>query len=78
MTENICFHYGLHIFPYINLFYFKLKAEQEVPDWLEEVAETALGTGYGPKGGRFASKDTRDVSQLVTYLNKSNNYYCGG
>lgn len=34
-------------------------AEQEVPDWLEEVAETALGTGYGPKGGRFASKDTR-------------------
>lgn len=34
-------------------------SEQVVPDWLEEVAETALGTGYGPKGGRFASKDTR-------------------
>jgi probable ATP-dependent RNA helicase DDX4 len=34
-------------------------SEQVVPDWLEEVAETALGTGYGPKGGRFGGKDTR-------------------
>nr|BAB13307.1 vasa-related protein CnVAS1 [Hydra vulgaris] len=34
-------------------------AEQEVPSWLEEAAESALGTGYGPKGGRFASKDSR-------------------
>lgn len=34
-------------------------SEQVVPSWLEEIADTALGTGYGPKGGRFASKDTR-------------------
>ena len=40
------------------------QSEQVVPDWLEEVAETALGTGYGPKGGRFASQDTRSVSLI--------------
>lgn len=34
-------------------------ANQVVPDWLEEVAETALGTGYGPKGGKYGAKDTR-------------------
>jgi len=34
-------------------------SEQPVPDWLDEVAETALGTGYGPKGGRFGGTDTR-------------------
>jgi len=34
-------------------------AEQVVPEWLEEVAESALGTGYGPRGGKFGSKDTR-------------------
>ena len=45
----------------IFFFFFPDKAEQEVPVWLEEAAETALGTGYGPKGGRFASKDTRIV-----------------
>ena len=35
------------------------ESEQVVPDWLEEVAETALGTGYGPKGGKYGAKDTR-------------------
>lgn len=34
-------------------------ANQVVPDWLEDVAETALGTGYGPKGGRYGGTDTR-------------------
>jgi len=34
-------------------------ASQEVPEWLEEIAEGAVGTSYGPAGGRFASRDTR-------------------
>lgn len=34
-------------------------ASQEVPEWLEEIAESAVGTSYGPAGGRFASRDTR-------------------
>ncbi|XP_065069500.1 uncharacterized protein LOC135694609 [Rhopilema esculentum] len=39
-------------------------ANQVVPDWLEEVAETALGTGYGAKGGgKYGGKDTRNFSK---------------
>lgn len=34
-------------------------ASQEVPEWLDEIAESAVGTSYGPAGGRFASRDTR-------------------
>lgn len=41
------------------------KAEQEVPDWLEETAENAVGTNYGPAGGRFGSRDTRKVSVIL-------------
>ena len=47
---------------------FPTKANQVVPDWLEDVAETALGTGYGPKGGRYGGKDTRKVFLLKTEL----------
>lgn len=36
------------------------EAYQEVPDWLEHVAEEAIGSSYGPAGGRFASKDRRE------------------
>jgi hypothetical protein len=35
------------------------QAQQEVPDWLENIAEGAIGTDYGPAGGRFGSRDTR-------------------
>ncbi|EDO27708.1 predicted protein, partial [Nematostella vectensis] len=35
------------------------EANQEVPEWLEEIAEGAIGTDYGPAGGRFGSRDTR-------------------
>ena len=38
------------------------KALQDVPNWLEEVAERALGTSYGPAGGKFSSRDTRQVN----------------
>ncbi|XP_019635855.1 PREDICTED: probable ATP-dependent RNA helicase DDX4 [Branchiostoma belcheri] len=34
-------------------------AQQEVPEWLEEAAEGAIGTNYGPAGGSFGSRDTR-------------------
>ena len=34
-------------------------ALQDIPNWIEEVAERALGTNYGPSGGKFASRDTR-------------------
>ena len=33
-----------------------------MPDFLEAAAESAVGTNYGPAGGRFASKDYRQVS----------------
>ena len=49
---------------------FSFKSEQVVPDWLEEAAEKALGTGYGPKGGKFASKDTRSVSESFYTLSQ--------
>ncbi|XP_062509323.1 ATP-dependent RNA helicase DDX4-like isoform X2 [Corticium candelabrum] len=35
------------------------KAQQEVPDWLEECAEGAIGSNFGPQGGRFGARDTR-------------------
>ncbi|XP_066278962.1 ATP-dependent RNA helicase DDX4-like [Branchiostoma lanceolatum] len=34
-------------------------AQQNVPDWLEDAAEGAIGTNYGPAGGAFGSRDTR-------------------
>nr|BAE44472.1 Vasa [Botryllus primigenus] len=34
-------------------------AQQEVPDWLESCAEGAVGTHFGPKGGKFGARDTR-------------------
>jgi hypothetical protein len=47
------------------------KALQDVPDWIEEVAERALGTNYGPAGGKFASRDTRQVNdELLTVLQR--------
>lgn len=51
--------YGFQFAFYVFLLF--TKANQVVPDWLEEVAETALGTGYGPKGGRYGGTDTRKV-----------------
>ena len=42
-----------------------LQASQEVPEWLDEIAESAVGTSYGPAGGRFASRDTR--RQVLPY-----------
>lgn len=46
---KVFLHYCIHL----------LQASQEVPEWLEEIAESAVGTSYGPAGGRFASRDTR-------------------
>lgn len=34
-------------------------AHQAVPEFLEQAAEEAVGSDYGPAGGRFASKDLR-------------------
>ncbi|CAB4033913.1 probable ATP-dependent RNA helicase DDX4 [Paramuricea clavata] len=58
-------------------------ALQEVPNWLEEVAERALGTNYGPAGGKFASRDTRQFgggrnsqprqTTNVSFVNTSSN-----
>lgn len=36
------------------------QAYQDVPEWLEQVAEEAVGSSYGPAGGKFASKDRRE------------------
>ena len=35
------------------------QAQQVVPEFLEQAAEEAVGSDYGPAGGRFASKDLR-------------------
>ena len=37
-----------------------------MPDWLEDQAENAIGTNYGPAGGRFGGRDTRKV-QYASY-----------
>lgn len=39
-----------------------VQSEQEVPSWLDEIADSAVGTGYGHRGGRFGGKDRRNVS----------------
>ena len=36
-----------------------LQAEQDVPEFLEQAAEKAYGSSYGPVGGQFGSTDTR-------------------
>ena len=36
-----------------------LQAQQDVEMFLEQAAEEAVGSSYGPAGGRFASKDVR-------------------
>lgn len=36
-----------------------LQAQQEVEGFLEQAAEEAVGSNYGPAGGKFASKDIR-------------------
>ena len=44
-----------------------LQAFQDVPEFLEAAAEAAIGTNYGPAGGRFASKDYRQVRQVPVH-----------
>ena len=51
-----------------------LQAEQEVPDFLEQCAEDAVGSHYGPAGGQFASKDIRVC--LVSAGWVCHMYYC--
>ncbi|XP_065646683.1 probable ATP-dependent RNA helicase DDX4 isoform X2 [Hydra vulgaris] len=34
-------------------------SNQDVPEWLDDIAETAYGTDFGPRGGIYAAKDTR-------------------
>jgi len=34
-------------------------AQQEVPAWLEEKAESSLGVGYDRGGGKFGGRDQR-------------------
>ncbi|KAK3743248.1 hypothetical protein QZH41_017049, partial [Actinostola sp. cb2023] len=36
------------------------EACQDVPTWLEQAAEDAVGSSYGPKGGRFSARDHRE------------------
>lgn len=46
-----------------------LQAYQEVPEWLDKVAEEAIGSSYGPAGGKFASKDRREVlCRFIAFL----------
>ena len=51
--------------------WFSLQAEQDVPDFLEECAEQAIGTNFGPEGGQFASKDIRVSIVKLTCCFKS-------
>ena len=40
------------------------QAYQDVPEWLEECAEGAVGTDYGPAGGRFGSRDRSEERRV--------------
>lgn len=42
-----------------------------MPEWLESIAEGAIGTDYGPAGGRFGSRDTRKQVRQSLLLRKS-------
>ena len=48
-----------------------LQASQELPEWLEEIAESAEGTSYGPAGGHFASRNTRKHWYTKIFLTTS-------
>ena len=39
-----------------------IQAQQEVPDFLENAADSAVGTYHGGAGGSFGGRDTRRVS----------------
>lgn len=49
------------------LFFAVSQAYQEVPEWLEQVAEEAVGSSYGPAGGKFASRDRREVIMFLLH-----------
>ena len=36
-----------------------VQAQQDVEPFLEQAAETAVGSSYGPSCGKFAAKDVR-------------------
>lgn len=49
-----------------NDYFCSFQAQQPVPDWLEKVAFGAHGTtGYNPRGGVFASTDSRKVRSVI-------------
>ena len=49
--------------------WFSLQAEQDVPDFLEECAEQAIGTNFGPEGGQSTPKDIRvSIVKLAFYF----------
>ena len=52
------------------------QAQQEVPAWLEEMAEKSLGQGFAGTGGKFGGRDTRKgkVSSLLNSLRLSDAY----
>ena len=42
------------------------QAHQDVPEFLEQAAEEAVGSNYGPQGGRFGAKDMRVSESALT------------
>nr|BAE94497.1 Vasa [Polyandrocarpa misakiensis] len=57
-------------------------AQQEVPEWLESCAESAIGTSFGPKGGQFGARDARNKgrgqSRVETFRSKGDYDYADG
>lgn len=47
-------------------------AEQTVPDWLEECALSAVGTGYGPDGGQFRDRRVQTFNRRGAPVANSN------
>lgn len=60
MNAKLASCYLLHETKQLNGLYM-FQSGQDVPDWLEEIAMSAIGTNYGPGGGQFSSRDTRVI-----------------
>ena len=44
------------------------QAQQDVPEFLEAAADSAVGTFHGSAGGSFGGRDTRKVRRTLVVL----------
>ena len=59
--------FSLKISPGALTLIYILQAQQDVPAWLEEIAEGAISAGFQGGGGRFGGRDTRRGMQVSNF-----------